>query len=521
MAGMSPAKTEFDIRRGHHPSIHAAKTPVQAACIAAASADILTYAELEAASNQTAHLFRKSGLAVGDSVVVFCQNDPRYYEIVWGAHRAGLYYTPVSWHSTPEEIQYTIENAGAKAFIASTRFADTAKEALRLVGDGLAAFSVFGDIEGFAPYEKARAGLPKTPLDDETSGREMLYTSGTTGRPKGVKFPLTGEPIENAQAGDLFYKAEGYGLGAVVLAPGPSYHASPLLATLAAHRFGATVLVIDKFDAEEMLQYIEKYRVTHIACVPTHFVRLLKLPDEVKRKYDVSSVQWIVHTAAPCPVDVKHQMIDWFGPIILEVYSGTERVGGSLIRCEEWLAHPGSIGKAPKGAAHVVDETTWEELPPDEIGVIYFESGEDFAYHGDDEKTKSMLSPQGWRTLGDIGRIDEDGYIYLTDRKSNMIISGGVNVYPQESENRLITHPKVADVAVFGIPNKDFGEEVKAVVQPAPGVTPDDTLEAELIDYCKAALASLKCPRSVDFLESLPREDNGKLYKKKLLERYS
>lgn len=518
---MTAEKPESGMYRGHHHSIHAANDPNRAACIAAASGEILTYGALEAASNQTAQLFRNIGLGVGDSIVLFCQNDPRYYEIVWGAYRAGLYYTPVSWHSKPEEIQYIIENSGAKAFLASARFAQTAKKALDLIDGALPAFSIFGDIDGFERYEDARASMPDAPLDEETSGREMLYTSGTTGRPKGVKFPLTGEPIDYAPLGDLFYKAEGYGPGAVVLAPGPSYHASPLLATLAAHRFGATVLVIDKFDAEEMLQYIEQYRVTHIACVPTHFVRLLKLPKEARKKYDVSSVQWIVHTAAPCPVDVKHAMIDWFGPIILEVYSGTERVGGSLIRCDEWLAHPGSIGKAPNGAAHVVDEATWEELPPGETGVIYFESNEDFSYHGDSEKTKSMYSPQGWKTLGDIGRIDEDGYIYLTDRKSNMIISGGVNVYPQESENRLITHPKVADVAVFGIPNEAFGEEVKAVVQPADGVEPDDVLAAELIDYCKAVLSSLKCPRSVDFLDSLPREDNGKLYKKKLLERYA
>lgn len=513
------AKDELHV--GHHPSIHAADDPKRPACIAAKSGDILSYAALEAASNQTARLFRDMGLSVGDSIVLFCQNDPRYYEIIWGAHRAGLYYTPVSWHSKPEEIQYIIENAGAKVFLASARFAETAKEALALVSGELSAFSIFGDIDGFDHYEDARGEKSNTPLDDEVSGREMLYTSGTTGRPKGVKFPLTGEPIDYAPMGDLFYKAEGYGPGAVVLAPGPAYHASPLLATLAAHRFGATVLVVDKFDAEEMLQCIEKYRVTHIACVPTHFVRLLKLPEETRKKYDVSSVQWIVHTAAPCPVDVKHAMIDWFGPIILEVYSGTERVGGSLIRCDEWLAHPGSIGKAPNGTAHVVDESTWEELPTGETGAIYFESGEDFAYHGDNEKTKSMYSPQGWKTLGDIGRIDEDGYIYLTDRKSNMIISGGVNVYPQESENRLITHPKVADVAVFGIPNEAFGEEVKAVVQLIDGIEPNDALETELIEYCKAVLSSLKCPRSIDFLDTLPREDNGKLYKKKLLERYA
>lgn len=505
---------------GYHHSVFARKDPQRAACITAATGDIWSYGALEEATNQIAHLFRKLGLKAGDNIVLFCQNDPKFYEVVWGAYRAGLYYTPVSWHSTAEEIEYVIANSGAKVFIASSRFADIAKQTLALIGNGIEALSMFDDIDGFKRLEQERAHMPCTPIRDEAAGREMLYTSGTTGRPKGVKFPLSDTPIDAVADGDLFYKAEGYGRDAVVLAPGPAYHASPLLATLAAHRFGATLLVIDKFDAEEMLRFIEKYRVTHLICVPTHFLRLLKLPEDVRKRYDVSSVQWIVHTAAPCPVETKHAMIDWFGPIIVEIYSGTERVGGSIIRSDEWLAHPGSIGRAPGGTAHVLDEATWQELPAGETGVIYFESEDRFSYHGDDEKTKSMYSPQGWKTLGDIGRIDEDGYIYLTDRKSNMIISGGVNIYPQESENRLATHPKVADVAVFGIPNEAFGEEVKAVVQPAPGTEPGSALEAELIAYCKEVLASLKCPRSIDFLDVLPREDNGKIYKKQLVERY-
>jgi len=464
-------------------------------------------------------MLRSLGLKAGDSVVIFCQNHPRYYELVWGAHRAGLYYTPVSWHSKAEEVAYVIENADAKAFIASSRFTEVAIKTRQLVEKDLKCFSIFASIEGFSSYEEARGQYPSTPIEDETSGREMLYTSGTTGKPKGVKFPLSGDPIDVAPPDDLALVHE-YANSPVVMAPGPLYHASPLMSTRAAHRFGGTVVVIDKFDAEETLELIQKHKVTHMVCVPTHFLRMLKLPQEVRESYDVSSLQMVMHTGAPCPVDTKYAIIDWFGPIIFEVYAGTERVGGTTINSEQWLAHPGSIGRVVEGSAHVVDESTWKELPIGEVGVIYFDSGEEFVYHGDEDKTKSVYSPQGWRTMGDIGRIDEEGFIYLTDRKSNMIITGGVNVYPQESESRLITHPKVADVAVFGIPNEGFGEEVKAVVQPAANVEGNALLAEELIDYCKEVLATVKCPRSIDFAVTLPREENGKLYKQKLIESY-
>ena len=505
---------------GHHFSIMAKAMPDQRAGILASTGQTYSYAELEASTNRFAHLFRSIGLNRGDSIVLICENHFRFYELTWAAHRAGLYFTPVSWHSTAEEIAYVIDNAEAKAFIASSRFAEVAKKAISLTGQDMTALSVLGEIEGFENAEALAATLPATPISDESSGREMLYTSGTTGKPKGVIYPLTGLPIDHTAMDDMALHHEGYGPGAVILAPGPLYHASPLMASRAAHRFGGTTLIIDKFDAEKTLEYIETYKVTHMICVPTHFIRLMKLPEDIRRKYDVSSVTCIMHTGAPCPVDVKHAMIEWFGPVIIEIYSGTEQIGGTLIRSQEWLEHPGSIGKAPGGNAHILDEATWEVLPPNEIGVLYFDSGKDFKYHSDDAKTKSLYSPQGWRTYGDIGRMDEDGYIYLTDRKSNMIISGGVNIYPQESENRLITHPKVDDVAVFGIPNAAFGEEVKAVVQLAKGSTPSKAVEEELIAYCKEVLAGFKCPRSIDFQERLPRQDNGKLYKQKLIEMY-
>ena len=503
-----------------HPSVHAQRRPDHPACICGATGQALSYADLEAGSNQVAHWLRRHQIHVGDSVVVLCQNSSWYYQFVWGAHRAGVYYTPVSWHATAEEIAYIIQDSGAKAFVASSRFSKAARGALKLVSNEVLAWSAFDAVAGFERMDLACAALPSSPVRDEISGREMLYTSGTTGKPKGVKFPLPGDPIDCPQAGDMFYLQEGYGPDAVVLAPGPAYHASPLLATLAAHRFGASVLIMDKFDAEQCLSLIEQHQVTHLVCVPAHFIRLLKLPEDTRNRYDVSSVGWIVHTAAPCPVEIKRSMIDWFGPVIVEVYSGTERVGGSIIRCEDWLKHPGSIGKSPTGSAHVVDESTWSVCPAGEVGVIYFESEDHFEYHGDAEKTRQSISPQGWRTLGDIGYMDEEGYIYLTDRKSNMIITGGVNVYPQESENRMITHPDVNDVAVFGIPNDAFGEEVKAVVQLADGVAAAPEKEQELIDYCKAVLSPIKCPRSVDFMAELPREENGKLYKHKLIDRY-
>ncbi len=505
---------------GHHFSLHAAQHGGSPACITAKSGETLSYAGLEATTNQTAQLFRNLGLSKGDSIVLFCENSTRFYEIIWGAHRAGLYYTPISWHATAHEIAYIIENAQASAFIASNRFSQAARKTLELLNLDVLALSLFDEIEGFESLESKRSAESISPIGDETSGREMMYTSGTTGRPKGVKFPLDGSPIDKAPQDDLFLMGEGYGPNARVMAPGPLYHASPLMSTRAMHRFGGAVVIIDKFDAMEMLEYIERYQVTHIICVPTHFARLLDIDKEVRSRFDVSSVQCIMHTGAPCPVSTKRAMIEWFGPVIIEYYGGTERIGGAMIRSQEWLEHPGSIGKVAVGSAYAVDEETWEVLAPNEIGVIYFDGGEKFEYHGDADKTKGIHSPQGWRTLGDVGRIDEDGYIYLTDRKSNMIITGGVNVYPQEAEQRLMEHPLVVDVAVFGIPNDAFGEEVKAAVQLAESAESSTKLSDELIDFCKEVLAPVKCPRTIDFEEQLPREANGKLYKKKLIERY-
>lgn len=505
---------------GHHPSIHAAASPDLAACIDSTTGEVLTYAELEGRSNQTAHMFRDWGFLTGDAIVIQCENHARFLELVWGAHRAGLYYTPISWHLTPPEIAYIVQNSGARAMFVSTRFSEAALTVAATVDPSVKRISIFGAIEGFESYEELRAHFPETRIDDEASGSDMLYTSGTTGQPKGVKFPLSGQPVDYADPFELMFRAEGYDAGSVCATLGPMYHPSSLYTAMCTHRFGGTWIIIDKFDAENTLRIIARFRVSMLSCVPTHFVRLLKLPKTVRDSYDVSSLHCVLHTAAPCPVDVKYAMIEWFGPIVLEFYGGTEKVGGTIIRASEWLEHPGSIGKPVAGSVHVVNEESWEDVPTGQTGSIYFDIGVAFDYHGDPEKTKAIYSPQGWRTLGDIGHVDDDGYIYLTDRKSNMIITGGVNVYPQEAENRLIAHPKVGDVAVFGVPNADFGEEVKAVVQPLDWADAGAELETELLAWCREALSRIKCPRSIDFDQHLPREANGKLYKRLLVDRY-
>jgi acyl-CoA synthetase (AMP-forming)/AMP-acid ligase II len=375
-------------------------------------------------------------------------------------------------------------------------------------------------VPGYDSYEEAVAAQPATPLPDRREGIDMLYSSGTTGRPKGVLRPRPDVPLgESAGHIPLLVEYFGFGPDSVYLSPAPLYHSAPLRFNLSINRLGATSIVMEHFDAEEFLALIERYRVTCTQVVPTMFVRLMKLPPEVRAKYDVSSLQSIVHAAAPCPVEVKHQIIDWFGPIVHEYYAGTERNGYVYCDSEQWLSHPGSVGTAIVGTIHVVGEDG-EELPPGEAGTLYFENGGDFEYHNDPEKTAASRNDRGWTTLGDVGYVDDDGYVYLTDRKAFMIISGGVNIYPQEAENVLVGHPKVADVAVFGVPNADFGEEVKAVVQPLDMDDAGPELEQELIAYCRSRLTDLKCPRSIDFRAELPRHPTGKLYKRLLKDEY-
>ncbi len=503
-----------------HPCKHAQTHPNRAAYIMAGSLETVTYGQLEERSNQGAQLFRRLGLKTGDVIAIFMDNNARYLEICWAAQRAGLYYTCISSRLTASEVDYIVGDCGAQVFIASASLAGTAAELVDLMPNVPHRMMVGGTIEGFISYEKARDAEPTTRIPDETAGSDMLYSSGTTGRPKGVKLPLSGEPIEAPN--NLLALAQilyGFDGETRYLSPAPLYHAAPLRYCMSVQRLGGTVVVMEKFDPEDALRLIEWHKITHSQWVPTMFVRMLKLPEEARKQYDVSSLKVAIHAAAPCPVPVKHQMIDWWGPVIYEYYAGTEGNGFVAIGPEEWLKKPGSVGKALMGEIHILDEEG-NEQPTGEAGTIFFANGNEFEYHNAPEKTAESRNAKGWSTLGDVGYVDEEGYLFLTDRKAFMIISGGVNIYPQEIENLLITHDKVADVAVFGVPNDDFGEEVKAVVQPMDMSLAGPDLEAELIAFCRENLSAIKCPRSVDFLEDLPRHPTGKLYKRLLRDRY-
>ncbi|GGO71419.1 AMP-binding protein [Nonomuraea cavernae] len=505
-----------------HPGAIAAVTPDKPAVIMAGSGQVVTYRQLDEESNRLAHLFRASGLQPGDHIAFMLPNHPLFLAIAWAAHRAGLYYTAISSRLQTDELAYIVNNCGAQVFISSASLADVAVSitsatpgvGLRLMLDGTA--------EGFESYEDAVADRPVTPIADECQGADMLYSSGTTGQPKGVKPPLPQTPMsEPNMLLQLITGLFGPTADSVYLSPAPLYHAAPLRYSMAFQRIGSTVVVMERFDPEQYLELVQKYGVTHSQLVPTMFIRMLKLPEETRKKYDLSSLQCAIHAAAPCPVPVKQQMMEWWGPIVHEYYAGTEGNGFLYASPQDWLAHPGTVGRSLFGTVHICDEEG-NDLPPGEHGTIYFESGIVFEYHGDPDKTRSVQDPKGrgWTTLGDIGYLDADGLLYLTDRRSYMIISGGVNIYPQEAENLLSIHPKVADVAVIGVPDEEMGEQVKAVVEPMPDVEAGPELEAELIAYCRERLAHFKCPKSVDFRDELPRHPTGKLYKRLLRDEY-
>ena len=507
------------------PGDHAKANPNKPAYIMASTGKVVTYKELDDAANRLSNLLRAAGLEVGDHIAICMENHERYMEVIWGCHYAGLIYTACSSRLTSEELSYIINDCGAKAFITSKYKADQAAEVAGSISNASLRLMLDGTIPGFESYESAVAAQPATPLPELIGGMDMLYSSGTTGKPKGVlgAFPRNqlGQPNGVAGLSSMLF---GVTDAATYLSPAPLYHAAPLRFNLAVHFIGGTTVIMEHFDAEEYLALIERYKVTHSQLVPTMFVRMLKLPDDVRKRYDTSSLQCAIHAAAPCPVEVKRQMIEWWGPVIHEYYAGTEGNGFVYCNSEMWLAHPGTVGKAIQGVVHICDENG-EEVPSGESGTVFFESGTVFEYHNDPEKTKSSRDPKGrgWSTLGDVGYLNDEGFLFLTDRKAFMIISGGVNIYPQESENVLINHPKVADVAVFGVPNEEFGEEVKAVVQPvAMPANADEakTLERELIAFCRSQLADLKCPRSIDFRPELPRHPTGKLYKRLLKDEY-
>jgi long-chain acyl-CoA synthetase len=478
-----------------------------------------SFGQLYARSQRVAAVLHDAGLRRGDGVALVLPNRPEFFEITWGCQLSGLYYTAVNTHFTPEEVAYVIDDSEAKAVFVDASMGDLAADVRDVNAAVDVHIAVGGNPPGWRSYEDALAmagGAP--PLSD---GSEMLYSSGTTGRPKAVRRPLPTDGNGSwAQAVLEAALTHGYGMNtsSVYLSPAPLYHAAGVNYTMAVNRVGAASIIMRKFDAEAVLRLIETHRVTHAQFVPTMFVRMLKLREAVREKYDISSLRCVIHAAAPCPVDVKQRMMEWFGPIIHEYYGGTEGFAGTTIGPDAWLAHPGSVGK-PMSPVHVVGEDG-NELPVGESGELYFEGGPEFEYFKDPAKTASVYNDRGWRSLGDMGYVDEDGYMYLTDRSTFMIVSGGVNIYPQEAENLLVMHPKLVDAAVFGVPNDEFGEEVKAVVQPVDGVTPGPDLEAELIQYCRARLAGYKCPRTVEFDPELPRDPNGKLYKRRIRERY-
>ena len=504
-----------------HPSVIVEAFPDKPAIVMASTGETLTYRGLEDRSNQGAQLFRKLGLKAGDGIAIFMENNIEFLPICWAAQRSGLYYTCVSSRLTAGEVEYIAKDCNAKIVFASHGLAKTASEVAQLLPQ-VKFFSVGGAIPGCESWEEAAAKMPKSRIADETAGTDMLYSSGTTGRPKGVRLPLSGLPIDApSPLGGIVQMLFGLNENSVYLSPAPLYHAAPLRYCMTIHRLGGTVIVMEHFEAEQALKDIERYKANASQWVPTMFVRMLKLPEDVRLKYDVSSMKSAIHAAAPCPIEVKRKMIEWWGPVIHEYYAGTEGNGFCYVNSTDWLKHPGTVGKSLLGEVHICADEG-KEVPVGEEGTIFFASPTQFEYHNDKKKTAESRHPDhpDWSTLGDVGKLDVDGFLYLTDRKAFMIISGGVNIYPQETENILIGHPAVADVAVIGVPNEDFGEEVKAVVQPARWSDAGPALAEELMAYCRERLSPIKCPRSIDFEQELPRHATGKLYKRLIRDRY-
>lgn len=504
-----------------HPSHHAQTTPDKLAYVMAGSGQGLTYAQLDAVSNRGAQALRALGVGKGEGVAILMENRLEFMEILWACHRAGIIYTAVSRYLTPEEAGYIIQDCGAKVFITSEKYADRGDEFAAQVKPGTKLMMVGGTAPGYDSWEALVAQQPAEPVADGCAGTDMLYSSGTTGRPKGISKAWVEEPIDhiNPFLSLLIEGKCGADASSVYLSPAPLYHAAPLRFCLTMGNLGGTVVIMERFDPEAYLEAVQKYGVTHSQLVPTMFVRMLKLPEEVRAKYDVSTIQVAVHAAAPCPREIKQKMIDWWGPVLVEYYAGTEGNGATFCDSHEWLAHPGTVGKPIVGSIYIAGPDG-EELPQGETGGVYFNTGIDFVYFGDPEKTaKSFIKP-GVGTLGDVGFLDGDGYLYLTDRASYTIISGGVNIYPQETEDLLITHERIADAAVFGVPDEEMGEAVKAVVQLMNPAEASDALEAELIGWVKSRLSHVKAPKSIDFRAELPRTATGKLMKRHLKDEY-
>ena len=502
--------------------LHARTAPERPAMINSLTGEVLTYRELDERSARFAHYLTATGVKRGDAVALFMENNARFMEIVWATRRLGLYIVAINRYLNADEARYIVNDCDAVVLVTSAALAEVAAGLTDRVPLCRARLMVDGVIDGWDSYEAAVATCPAEPPEVEWLGDLMLYSSGTTGRPKGVRRALHDVTVDGDDLIKAFIGGYGFGPDTVYLSPAPMYHAAPLAFSLGVHHAGGTVVMMPRFDAEAALAAIERFGVTHSQFVPTMFVRMLKLPEAVRTRYDLLTMRMAIHAAAPCPVEVKQQMIAWWGEILHEYYGGTEGNGMTRIESADWLAHPGSVGRAVVGVVHICDEEG-REVPAGESGLIYFErESMPFAYHKDPDRTRAAQHPQhpNWSTLGDIGYLDADSYLYLTDRSAFMIISAGVNIYPREVEDVLIGHPSVRDVAVFGVPDADMGEQVKAVVEPMDGVVASEALAAALIEYARSRLAHYKVPKSVDFMAELPRLPTGKLYKQGLRAAY-
>ncbi|MDV2478441.1 acyl-CoA synthetase [Rhodococcus zopfii] len=508
-----------------YPAVHAAVTPDKPAVILAGTDQRLTYAELETRSCRLANAFRDAGLVEGDIVAVLSTNAIEIFEVYWACLRSGLYLTPINSHLAVPEVAYVVDDCDAKVLIISADLAGIATEIVGSVPKVGTFLAYGGTVPGYGDYHAFLASGSDAVPEDQPRGADMLYSSGTTGRPKGVKPALPDRQV--GEPGDPYVAVfgGGYAMGpdSVYLSPAPLYHAAPLRFGMVIQSLGGTVITTRKFDPEQCLSIIDEHHVTHSQWVPTHFVRLLRLPKEIRDSYDVTSQTHAIHAAAPCPVEVKREMMAWFGPILHEYYASTEANGVTMIGPDEWAAKPGSVGRAKLGVIHVCNDSG-TEVPSGDTGLVYFErEAMPFVYHGDPEKTSGAQHPShpNWSTCGDIGFVDEEGFLFLRDRKAFTIISGGVNIYPQEIEDCLALHPDVFDVAVVGIPDPEFGESVLAVIQPAPGVVAGPEVEDRLIQHLRASVAGYKVPRRIEFTETLPRTPTGKLVKRVLQEQYS
>ncbi len=511
--------------RRMYPGTFAQTTPDKPAIVMAATGETVTYRELDDRSNQLAQWLHAEGLRAGDHIAILAENHIRYYEVFWAALRSGLYLTTINRYLSPEEAAYLVNDSGSTVLVTTMAKSETAAAMLELIPQCDRRLMMDGTVDGFLAYEGTVGAMPAEKLAEEPAGDVMLYSSGTTGQPKGIRRPLSGLAIDDeGRTGIAMLERFLLGMDetSMYLSPAPLYHSAPLMWGAGLHELGGTNVIMENFDEAKYLEYVEQYSITASQVVPTMFVRMLKLPEEVRNRHDLSSLQSCVHAAAPCPVAVKQQMIEWWGPVIKEYYAGTEGNGLTFITSEEWMGHKGSVGKAVMGVPHICDDDG-NELPAGEAGLVYFEQETaPFEYHGDPEKTAESRHPVhgNWSKLGDIGYLDEDGYLYLTDRSAFMIISGGVNIYPQEIEACFALHPKVTDVAVFGLPDAEMGEYVHAVIQPAAGVEPTSELAEELREFARAEIAHYKVPRQIDFRDELPRMPTGKLYKKPLRQEY-